>query len=81
MGERRISKNHLLYDIDKCKTVNELYNIVRKNGIAVRMQTLHSASNIFTEKSAAPGEAPSEGAHLERLKRYVMQAVEEQSDK
>lgn len=78
MKKITISKNHLLHDIDKCSSINELYRLVQKYKIDVRMQTLDSASNISPKKPQTPFPDKPAPMHLERLKRAVMQAVEEQ---
>ena len=77
MTEQKISKNHLLHNIDKCTSVSELYKLVRENGIRVQMQTLCGASNIPMKK-LTPAEISADNTYLDRLKRSVMNAVEEQ---
>lgn len=78
MKDPHISKNHLLHNIDSCKSLSSLYQIVRDYGINVRMQALSSASNVPAKKKFSPTDISADNTYLERLKRSVMQAVEEQ---
>ena len=78
MTEQKISKNHLLHNVDKCTSINELYKLVRENEIRVQMQTLHGASNIPPKKKLTPAEISADNTYLDRLKRSVMQAIEDQ---
>lgn len=73
-SNEKISKNHLLHNVDSCKSINELFTLIQKYNIVIRMQTLPGASNIPMKKNTPTPTV----TYLERLKRVVMQAVEEQ---
>ena len=73
---QKISKNYLLYKIDRCVAVSELYKLVQEYNITVRMQPLTSASgNIGKPNGKANIGSCSD--FLERMKRSIMQSVEE----
>jgi len=70
------TKEELLYMIDNCTTIAELFEIVRDEHIDMRMQTLCIASNIPPKMlTATPdsGESP-----MERLRKVVHLAAENQ---
>lgn len=74
--KKKRSKNALLSRIDHCKTISELFEVVREEGIVVRMQCLPGASNIPPRKLNT-GYGTRQTEFLERLKRSVMMQVEE----
>lgn len=65
-------KDTLLDAINKCKSISQLFELVRSENIDIRMQTLCSASSIPPKDTAS---ADSEDNPLEKLKEAVALAV------
>lgn len=74
--KKKRSKNALLSKIDHCKTISELFEVIREEKIVVRMPCLPGASNIPQKKSNT-GYGTSQTDFLERLKRSLMMQIEE----
>lgn len=74
--KKKRSKNALLSRIDHCKTISELFDVIKEEGIVVRMQCLPGASNIPSKKSNT-GYGTRQTEFLERLKRSVMMQIED----
>ena len=68
---RKKPLNDLLRAIDDCRSINELFALVHREGIVIRMHSLNSASNIDIKPLPEnPGVLP-----LETLKEQVRQAA------
>lgn len=74
--KKKRSKNALLSRIDHCKTISELFDVIKEEGIVVRMQCLPGASNIPPKKSNT-GYGTRQTEFFERLKRSVMMQIED----
>lgn len=74
--KKKRTKNALLSKIDHCTTINELFDVIKEEGIVVRMQSLPAASNIPPKRNTSYHET-RQTEFLERLKRSVMMQIEE----
>ena len=70
-AERRNSKEDLLKEIDKCNTIVQIFQLVERNNIVIRMRSQQSASCLPKKQvPLIPDKSP-----LESLKEQVKDAV------
>lgn len=74
--KKKRSKNALLSRIDHCKSISELFEVIKEEELVVRMNCLPGASNIPPKKPNT-GYGTRQTEFLERLKRSVMMQIEE----
>ena len=71
----RMSKEQLLRAVDECKTIADLFKLVKEQDINMRMHTLPSASNIKPKRLEIRNFPPGT-THMDRLKAAVKLTVE-----
>lgn len=73
--KKKKSKQELLRAVDRCRTISQLFDLVRQEEINMSMHTLPGASNIPPKRleirNLDPGASP-----LDRLKAAVRMTVE-----
>ena len=76
-GRKKLPLGDLLNAIDNCCSINELFALVHREGIVIRMRSQSAASNIdYKPLPKNPGILP-----LETLKKQVREAAIESSRK
>ena len=74
-GRQKMPLGNLLNAIDECRSINELFALVHREGIVIQMRSQSAASNIAYKPLAKnPGILP-----LDTLKKQVREAVIESS--
>ena len=74
-GRQKMPLGNLLRAIDNCQSINELFALVRREGIVIQMRSQSAASNIdYKPLPKNPGILP-----LDTLKKQVREAVIESS--
>lgn len=72
---KKMSKQELLCAIDKCKSIGELFELVKTQDINMRMHTLRTASNV-PPKRLEIRSFPEGTSYLDKLKAAVKLTVE-----
>ena len=70
-----MSKEKLLAEIDKAKSIGDLFKLVKEQDINMRMHTLPGASNVAPKRLELRSFPPGT-THLDRLKAAVRLTVE-----
>ena len=75
MAVNKLNKEELLIAVDKCKSISELFSLVKNQEINMRMHTLSTASNI-PPKRLEIRSFPEGTSYLDKLKAAVKLTVE-----
>lgn len=74
MSIKKLSKQELLNEVDKCKSISELFSLVKNQEINMRMHTLPSASNVPAKRLEIRS-FPKGTTYLDKLKEAVKLTV------
>ena len=75
MAIRKLNKEELLVAVDKCKSIGDLFSLVKHQEINMRMHTLPSASNVPAKRLEIRS-FPEGTSYLDKLKAAVKLTVE-----
>lgn len=76
---RKKTQSQLLREIDKCKSISQLFAFIQHENISLQMHSQSSASNITVRKLGSKEVIDKNDTPFERLKKQVRKAVENNS--
>lgn len=74
LAVRKLGKNELLLAVDRCKSIGELFSLVKNQDINMRMHTLSGASNVPAKRLEIRS-FPEGTTYLDKLKEAVKLTV------
>lgn len=75
-GYRKKTQSQLLAEIDRCKSISQLFALIQHENISLQMHSQSGASNITVRKLGSKEIIDKNDTPFERLKNQVRMAVE-----